>query len=109
MPTPPAEGATARFVGLDEAAESDTSYVIVWEEQIGETPNPESKLATKSIEDLVAEVGTYHGRALFVTLPEYISDQHVGELRAAGFRDLGTIRDYFSKGVGEVHWGLYFA
>ena len=107
--TPPPEGVKARFVGLDEASESDTSYVVVWEEQIGDMPDPESKLATKSLQDLVAEVSTYSGRALFVTLPDYISAQHSRELRDAGFRELGTLRDYFSKNVGEVHWGLYFA
>lgn len=98
----------ARFVGLDEASESDTSYVTLWEEDPANEDFPPSKLATRSLEDLIDEVKSYNGKVLFVTLPDYISAHHATELSAAGFENIGTLRDYFSKGVGEVHWGLYF-
>ena len=98
----------ARFVGLDEASESDTSYVALWEEDPANENFPPSKLVTRTLQDMIDEVESYKGKALFVTLPDYISAHHEAELAAAGFEDLGTLRDYFSKDVGEVHWGLYF-
>lgn len=98
----------ARFVGLDEAAESDTSYVTLWEEDPANGNFPPSKLETRTLVDLIDEVKSYNGKVLFVTLPDYISVHHAAELSAAGFENLGTLRDYFSKDVGEVHWGLYF-
>ena len=108
-PSPRPDNVKARFVGLNQAAESDTSYVAEWEELIDGEANAESKLETKSLQDLIDEVSSYNGKALFVTLPDYISDQHVQELRGAGFREIGTLRDYFAKGVGETYWGLYIA
>lgn len=109
---PPAPDMSARFVGLDEAAESDTSYVALWEEvsqNVADNENePKSKLQSKSLSELIDEVKSYNGKALFVTLPDYISNNLTSELRKAGFSDIGYLRDYFSKGVDEVYWGLYF-
>jgi len=104
----PAETANARFVGLDEASESDTSYVALWEDVPANEGLPPSRLETKPLSALIDEVKSYGGKALFVTLPDYISERQSKDLRAAGFREIGTIRDYFAKNVGEVHWGLYF-
>jgi len=109
----------ARFVGLGEASESDTSYVTLWEEDMGQgdmgedtnddtRENTQSHLPTKSLYELIDEVKSYGGKALFVTLPDYISNHHTKELREAGFKDIGTLQDYFAKDIGEVHWGLYF-
>ena len=106
--TVPNIAAKARFVGLDEAAESDTSYVVLWEDDPADTTREPSNLPTKSLEALIDEVRSYSGKALFLTLPDYISQRHSIELRTAGFTEIGTLRDYFSKGVGEVYWGLYF-
>ena len=103
------ENHTARFVGLDEADESDTSYVTLWEEMTPETNEPKSKLPTKSFEEMIDEVKSYGGKALFVTLPNYISIHHSSELEASGFKKLGTLSDYFAPGMDEVYWGLYFA
>jgi len=105
---PPNENAVARFVGLELADESETSYVACWEEMADASAPPETRLPTKSLADLVEEAVTYDGKSLFVTLPNYISDQHEKELKAAGFTELGILRDYFSKDVHEVYWGMFF-
>jgi membrane associated rhomboid family serine protease len=102
------ENHTARFVGLDEADESDTSYVALWEELAPDNDEPKSKLPTKSFAEMIDEVKSYNGKALFVTLPNYISIHHASELEAAGFKKLGTLSDYFGPGIDEVYWGLYF-
>ena len=100
---------TARFVGLDQASESDTSYVTLWEEMTPQDTEPKSKLPTKSFAEMIEEVQSYGGKALFVTLPEGISANHGVELKTAGFKELGILEDYFAPGVGEVYWGLYLA
>jgi len=104
----PNEDLKARFLGLDQASESETSYVVTWEQDPADPTLPASQLPTKSLGELISEVKTYGGKALFVTLPSHVSENHRHELRDAGFRDLGMLHDYFSQGVGEVHWGLYF-
>ena len=102
------ENHKARFVGLDEADESDTSYVTLWEEMAPGEDEPKSKLPTKSFEEMIDEVRSYGGKAMFVTLPNYISINHAAELEASGFKKLGTLNDYFAPGMDEVYWGLYF-
>lgn len=106
--TTPHEDAKARFVGLDVASESETSYVALWQDDPMDDTLPPSNLETKTLEALIDEVKSYSGKALFVTLPDYISQRHSSELLAKGFSDIGTLRDYYAKDVGEVHWGLYF-
>lgn len=107
-PSPALEAHTARFVGLDEADESDTSYVTLWEEMTPEDTEPKSKLPTKTFNEMIEEVKSYGGKAIFVTLPDYISRNHETELNAAGFKTVGTLTDYFAPGIDEVYWGLYF-
>lgn len=102
------ENHKARFVGLDEADESDTSYVALWEEIEPGDEEPKSKLPTKSFGEMIEEIQSYNGKALFVTLPDYISVVHAAELEAHGFRKLGTLSDYFGPGIDEVYWGFYF-
>lgn len=106
--TQPDPSAYARFVGLEEASESETSYVACWEEMSDTNSEPQSRLHTKSLAELIDECQTYDGKALFVTLPNYISDKHAQELKSAGFKELGALRDYFAKDIHEIYWGLYF-
>ncbi len=107
-PAPLPENHTARFLGLEEADESDTSYVTLWEEMTPDDNESKSKRPTKSFDEMIEEVKSYSGKALFVTLPNYISMHHAVELEASGFKKLGTLNDYFSPGIDEVYWGLYF-
>jgi len=99
---------TVRFVGLEEAPESDTSYVVLWEEMGPDDVEPKSSRATKSFPEMIAELKTYGGKALFLSLPEYLSDNHSRELRNEGFRELGVLHEYYGAGISEVHWGQYF-
>jgi len=107
--TPPSTDKKARFVGLDPASESDTSYVAQWEEVSLDESDIELALPTKSLSELKDEVKSYGGKAFFITLPDNISVHHSADLKASGFKELGQLSDYFSKGVNEVYWGLYFA
>ena len=100
---------TVRFVGLEDTPESDTSYIVLWEEMTPDSTEPPSNRDTKTFPQMIAELESYRGKALFLSLPDYLSDNHSQELKSAGFRELGILHDYYGVGTNEVHWGQYFA
>jgi len=57
---------------------------------------------------LIEEVDSYNGKTLFVTLPDIVSAKHEAELKVAGFKDIGSLGDYYSAGVDEVWWSRRF-
>ena len=107
-PSIPTEN-TVRFVGLEDAPESETSYTVLWEEMTPGNMDPKNNRETKTFSQMIAELESYRGKALFLSLPNYLSDNHSHELRDAGFRELGVLDEYYGIGISEVHWGQYFA
>ena len=101
--TPP-EGSRARFVGVEEAAESEDAYIAEWEEMGSAYAKPQTRFDEKSLGELIDEVKSYDGNTLYVTLPDYISANHKSDLLDAGFKEIGQLSDYFSAGVAEVWW-----
>jgi len=106
--SPIPEEASARFIGVEEVEESEQSYIAEWEMLPLEEGEKASRFETKTLAQLIEEVDSYNGKTLFVTLPDIVSAKHEAELKVAGFKDIGSLGDYYSAGVDEVWWSRRF-
>jgi len=106
--SPIPEEASARFIGVEEVEESEHSYIAEWEMLPLEDGVTASRFETKTLAQMIEEVDSYDGKTLFVTLPDIVSAKHETELKAAGFKEIGSLGDYYSAGVDEVWWSLRF-
>lgn len=92
-----------RFNGLFEIAETDGAYTFSWDVN-------EAKLffgkRSFSVEDLVIGIKAVKddgGRKIFLTFPSNLPLIHK-PLQAAGFKFVGRLKNYYERGVDELHF-----
>ena len=97
------EKPTIRFNGLFEIAETDGAYTFSWN-----VPEKAAIFGNRcfSVEDLKLGLKSAQeegGRKVFLTFPGNLPLIHK-PLRAAGFKLVGKLKDYYEQGLDELHF-----
>ncbi len=90
-----AETAGLAFDDIAEAPESEDGYGLVWHE---------AEEGVSGLDDQLSRAQEEDARAVFVELPQDLSQFADSALRAAGFTRAGTLSDYYGPGADQVHW-----
>lgn len=101
-PAPMDDSFHPQFVDLDLADESETGYVILWDES---QQRSDQTVALKSLIDKARSKGAH---AVFLTLTPTLSHNAKTDLTLAGFTQIGKLSDYYAPGVDDIYWALYF-
>lgn len=96
------EGFYPVFIDLHNADESETGFVIGWEE----TQTPQDQ--TGALMGLLDQARQKNGHAVFVSMPSGLSVNGASYLTAAGFKQIGRVSDYYAFGVDDTYWAHYF-
>ncbi len=92
-----------RFNGMYQIAECDGAYTFSWEV---EDKKPFFGKRSFSVQDLgigLKAAKNEGGRKVFLTFPSNLPLIH-GPLQAAGFKYIGNLKDYYERGVDEMHF-----
>ena len=90
------------FVSIEQGDESETGYVVGWEE----TQMPQDQ--TANLTGLIDQARSRGAHALFVSLPSHLSYNGARDLTEAGFSMIGRLTDFYAPGVDDMYWAYYF-
>ncbi|MEL6790518.1 MAG: GNAT family N-acetyltransferase [Pseudomonadota bacterium] len=90
-----------RFIDIEPIDETDGAFALIWEPVSRETPEADPPLS-----HLIDAAKNEGGHAVFASLPYGYSSGTSTPLQSAGFRQLGSVTDYYGVGQNDIYWGL---
>lgn len=95
------------FSEIEQIDETDTAWALLWEEYPASASADIEQDDRAMIDDLIAQACADGAHAIFASLPSNLSSAASGTLQQAGFRNLGSVTDYYGPGLNDIYWGYY--